>query len=155
MKRQIKFSIKDNAGTEITLSMKIPTGGQLVQIENIKALTSGNNYRGMVSTNSIGSDHALDLIDMNAYFSVLCPEILEHLKVNSLLELDIFDLSMVKVVFNDQITPWINEWQTKLREVSKEKSLISPTDAKEITKVSTPPRTAQITKIKHQEGPNT
>lgn len=118
MKREITFEIVDKKNEKRHLSMKIPTGGELVQIENMKALSSANNYRGITSTNSIGSNHALDLVDMNAYFSILCPKIIEAMEVKSLLDLDVFDLQIIKDVFDTVVVPWVNDWQAALRDLT-------------------------------------
>jgi len=118
MQREITFKV--NVGEdERNYRVSIPKGGQLVQIENLKAVFSANNYNGIMSSNTIGSNHALDMVDMNAYISVLVPELIQDLKVKDLLDLDIFDLQAVQSAYSEIMVPWINDWQTALRKLNE------------------------------------
>jgi hypothetical protein len=118
MKRQITFKVLVGESETRDFTLKIPTGGQLVQIENLKAVYSTNNYQGIVQSGTVGANYALDLVDMNAYVSVLVPKLIEELKMKDLFELDIFDLQAVKTAYHEQMVPWINEWQTALRKLN-------------------------------------
>lgn len=113
MKRKLNFTVETQDGKE-SYELSIPTAGQLVRIETVKASTSGNTYGGIFSSGTVGGNYALDIIDMNAYLSVLCPDLIQSLKTKSLFDLDVFDLKQIKDAYDSQVVPWIIEWQTAL-----------------------------------------
>lgn len=108
-------------GASKSYQVEIPTGGQLVQIENLKAIYSGNNYGGVAGSNTIGANYALDLVDMNAYLTVLCPDLIKDLKTEDLFKIDIFDLKELKEAYDNEFVDWVNKWQEALRSLSKTK----------------------------------
>lgn len=101
--------------------MDIPTAGQLIDIERQKAVLTNGSYGSIVSNRTVGSEFALDIVDMTAYLSVLCPQLFADLKVDNLTDLDIFDMKQLKGIWDDQCIPWINDWQAVLREKPEEK----------------------------------
>jgi len=108
MNRSIVLKIKENS-----YQVDIPRIGQLRDIENRKiAMTP--YYKELVVTNTILSNWVLDLVDMNAYFGVLCPTLLLDLKT-PLEELDIFDFKELRAEYQEQFVPWLNEFITAMQ----------------------------------------
>ncbi len=121
MKREIKIDIVNGNGDSRTYSLKIPTAGQLVDVENFKAVYTQGNYKKIMMTGTIQSNDALDLVDMNAYLKALCPNLLEDWEVKDLFDLDIFDIKKIKSVYDSKVVPWIEEWSKAFRDVVETK----------------------------------
>ena len=115
MNRVLIFKVKLRE-KELIYNILIPTAGQAIRIENAKAIYSYNNYSGIMSQKTVGANYALDIVDMNAYISILCPKLIEDLEIDgkNLLDLDVFDLQTIKKAYMDQFVPWVNEWQSAL-----------------------------------------
>lgn len=103
MKRNITLNIRGNE-----YQLTIPKIGQIRQIENRKVAMTPY-YKELVSSNTILSNWTLDLIDMSAYFGVLCPQLLKDLKA-PLEELDLFDFKQLREEYVTQVLPWINDF---------------------------------------------
>lgn len=108
MQRSKVLKIKGNE-----YMVQIPTIGQLRDIENSKvALTP--YYKELVITNTIMSNWVLDLVDMSAYFSVLCPQLLKDLKA-PIEQLDLFDFKELREDYQAQFVPWLNGFITAMQ----------------------------------------
>jgi len=95
--------------------VKCPTNGQMIDVERLKAQYSGNNYGGILSIKTIGSNYALDMIDMNAYLRVFCKEMFEDMKVESVFDIGVLDIKPLLKDFKEQFLPWINDIQNAMR----------------------------------------
>lgn len=111
-------------------TVKVPSMGQIIDIEANKVAFSNGQYNSLVKANTIASNQALDMIDTAATMLVLIPELKEDLKFKS-----IFDLPMDKTVkfleiYKNQIEPWYSKLLLALRKVREE----SKEDEKKIEK---------------------
>lgn len=122
MERTHSFKITTSKIKGQEYKMEIPTAGQLIAIERAKANLTGGDYGKILANNTIGSNYALDVVDMTAYLNVLCPQLFNDLKVESLMDLDIFDMKQLQEVWNNDCVTWIQSWQTVLRETPKTKA---------------------------------
>ena len=89
--------IKDEVTIEIkghSYPVKFPTVGQFYQIEAMKQSLSRGFYNSMVMSPSVQAQHALDMIDIEAAVAVLCPKLIEELKVKNFSELDVRDINL-------------------------------------------------------------
>lgn len=109
LQRDFYFNVKSNR-----YRMTIPNPGQIIAIENNKTTLSAGLYRNLMNANTIGGNYALDVIDMHAYLTVLCPDFINDIKSESLLDMDLADFSELKNAYTDQVIPWINSWQKML-----------------------------------------
>jgi hypothetical protein len=116
MNKEIKLVIKENE-----YLVKFPNVGQLSDIEVLKGSISRGLYGAMQSNSTIDSGFALDLVDMEAYFTILCPQLIKDLKVDSFRELDLTDAIDLREVFVDQLLPFIKQWRDIIAEIGKEK----------------------------------
>lgn len=86
--------------------VEFPNVGKYRSIESLKQNLSmgeyGNMFRSAINT----SDEALDMIDMESYFSVLCPSLLEMFKCESFSQLGLVDYMEVKEAYKSQFVPW-------------------------------------------------
>jgi hypothetical protein len=115
MNREVKLTIKENSYKVI-----FPKVGKLIDIENMKSILSKGMYGSMEASRTIDSQFALDMIDMEAYYSVLVPELIKDLKVKSLRDLEIEDSVELRKIFFDVLLPFIKQWRDIISKSIKE-----------------------------------
>ena len=86
--------------------MTFPRVGEYRAIEAMKQSLSMGNYGSMYRTMMVSSEEALDMIDMEAFFSVLCPKLAKDLKCDSFSELGLLDYIEIKKVYKEKVLPW-------------------------------------------------
>jgi hypothetical protein len=123
MQRTHSFKVSTSQVKDQEYKMEIPTAGQLIAIERAKANLTGGDYRAILASNTVGSSYALDVVDMTAYLTVLCPQLFDDLKVQNLIDLDIFDMKQLFQTWQDNCIPWVNDWQQVLREKPDDKKM--------------------------------
>lgn len=104
IKSEIKFIVSDREYT-----VKYPTVGQFYQIESLKQSLSRGFYNTMVMSPSKLAQHALDMIDIEAALVVLCPSVIDDLKVKNFSELDVRDYKIVRDSYYKMIAPFFKE----------------------------------------------
>ena len=92
----------------------IPNPGQLIQIESQKAILSGGMYSAILDSDTYGGTYALDIIDMHSYFSILMPALINDIKADSLITMDLFDFNELRQAYRHQFIPWVNSWMNML-----------------------------------------
>lgn len=108
MVREFVFKLSGKVQNQYVV--KIPTAGQLIDIELEKVRLSGGLYGGLVRVGTVGSANALNSVDAMAYINILVPELIGDLKVASLSELDAFDFNILLKDFRKQMEPWVDEY---------------------------------------------
>lgn len=116
MTREISLKLKENS-----YPVKFPNQGQFLDIENLKMVLSNGMYGALQTARTTDSELALDLIDAEAYFSVLIPDLVKDLKVKTFRELDLMDSIEVRNAFVDQLLPFINGWRKAIKELTQKK----------------------------------
>lgn len=106
MTREIQVKIRENS-----YKVEFPNVGKLQDIERLKAVLSGGMYGSMESNRTMDGQFALDMIDMEAYFTVLIPDLIEDLKVKSFRNLSIEDAVEIKEIFVKQLLPFMKQWR--------------------------------------------
>lgn len=86
--------------------IEFPNVGKYRSIENLKQTLSLGQYGDMFRSAINTSDEALTMIDIEAYFSILCPDLLKLLKCESFSELGIVDYKELKESYIKQFIPW-------------------------------------------------
>lgn len=117
--------IKDEVIIEIkghSYSVKFPTVGQFYQIEATKQNLSRGFYNSMVMSPSALAQHALDMIDIEAAIVVLCPKLIEDMKVKNFSELDVRDYKLIRDEYFKTVAPFFKEVADLLKgdEIKKE-----------------------------------
>lgn len=110
MDRKIVLNVKGNSYT-----IEFPNVGRFQSVETAKQVISKGMYTSLLSTPTHSAIEVLDMIDMEACFSVLCPNLLKELKCKSFGDLDIADYKELKTVYIDQFLPWWNQILEMLR----------------------------------------
>lgn len=107
---------------ENTYDFKYPNIGQMMKIESLKTKLSEKQYSDWLLSVSVWSQRALDYVDMCAYFTVLCPEIITDSKID-ITNLDLIDAHKdVLQVFKKDFLPWWREFELLVNQVEEEAS---------------------------------
>lgn len=115
MERTVTLQLKGNSYT-----IDFPNVGKFQSIETVKQVLSKGMYSSLLTTSTVSSIEALDMIDAEAYITVLAPQIIKDLKCTSFQDLDIEDYLELKVVYQQQFIPWWNNILSLLRPAQKE-----------------------------------
>lgn len=86
-----------------------PNVGQFYQIEATKQSLSRGFYNTMVMSPSITTQHALDMIDIEASLVILCPKLVEDLKVKNFSQLDVRDYKIIRDEYVKVVEPFFRE----------------------------------------------
>lgn len=103
--RECLFNLKGNS-----YSVRFPSVNDFIQIESRRMNLTNGTYGYMLQSTLITSGLALDMVDMVATLTVLCPDIIKDLKVNTILELDLIDSKELMTAYNEQVKVWIEGW---------------------------------------------
>lgn len=83
--------------------------GKFIDYERMKASLSGGMYGSMFRMGTLSGDEALTMIDIEAFFTVFCPQVLKDLKCESFKDLGLKDYKEIKTVYVEKIVPWYNQ----------------------------------------------
>lgn len=125
LSQTLTLSIQDKATTN-TYVIRVPDGGQMLDIENMKAALT-LYYREMSDKGTVLSNLALDIVDMTAYFSILCPNLIRDLHV-PISKLSLPDILQLRQSFTEQFIPWWNQWVSLINGVPLMDSEKTPQD---------------------------
>lgn len=103
MDRQIVLCVKGNS-----YPIEFPNIGKFQMIETMKQIVSKGMYQALLQTSTVSSMEVLDMIDMESYLTVLCPQLIKDLKCESFGNLDIEDYQELKKCYQEQFIPWWN-----------------------------------------------
>lgn len=92
-----------------------PKVGEFYKIEAMKQSLSLGFYNMMAQSTSMQTQHALDMIDIQATLVVLCPKLIEDLKVKNFAELDIRDYIIIRDAYIKTIQPFFKEIDSLLK----------------------------------------
>ena len=107
---EAKFKVKG-----VEYPVKYPTVGEFYRIEALKQSLSMGYYNVMISSASSQAQHALDMIDVQATLVVLCPKLIEDLKVKNFGELHIKDYVIIRDAYLKVIAPFFKEIENLLK----------------------------------------
>lgn len=131
LKRTIVLSIEIDKAKH-TYTIHFPRVKDYIQVEVRKAelatskrgdeLAHMTQYLNMIRQGTVSSIHALDLIDMVAWFEVCIPDLVENLvgDLSSISDLDIFDARPLLKVYNSDFKPWKDSWEKVLHDITQE-----------------------------------
>lgn len=112
MLSEISIQIKGN-----TYTVAYPNVGEYYRIEAMKQVLGKGFYNTLAQTPTNSANHALDMIDIEATLTILCPKLIENLKVKSFQDLGISDYKEIRKVYSDEIYPFIKKINDLLGEV--------------------------------------
>lgn len=110
MEETLIFKVKGNS-----YNIKFPNVGDFRKIESLKQVLSNGMYSTLLATQTNLASRALDIVDIEATFTILCPDFLEkELESESFDKLGMKDFNELRKAYSDQFVPW---WNGNLKEV--------------------------------------
>lgn len=101
---EVKIKVK---GVEYPVAF--PNVGQFYQIEAMKQNLARGFYNIMIQSPSVSAQNALDMIDVQACLVVLCPKLIEDLKVKNFAELGVKDYVEIRDAYLKTVVPFFKE----------------------------------------------
>ena len=83
-----------------------PNVGQIIDMESLKQGLSSNRYGQMAASGIASNYYALDLIDMIAFYKVLCPEVTKYFNIENYADLDMQKANELLDPFKKELQPW-------------------------------------------------
>jgi len=105
-------------GVKFTLTF--PNWGEIIDIETKKASLANNMYSALSRANTLVGNYALDYIDAVATFSILIPDLIKKMRIDSLLLLKMDEGVELITVYKESFFPWYMEWVTLSFDKTKE-----------------------------------
>lgn len=99
-----------------TFRIEFPNIGTYRKIEVLKQALSNGMYGQMERSQIASSNHALDMIDLEANLSVLAPELIKKIEgVDSIAELSLVHFNELKQAYMEQFVPY---WEKIMKTIS-------------------------------------
>jgi hypothetical protein len=102
---ELKFEVKGNSYT-----IKVPTPGDMIDVERMKMVLSSGYYNEMMRTSTISAQESLMIIDIQAHFTVQCPELMKDLKCEDVRKMAAEDYQELRKAYTKEFIPWWNVW---------------------------------------------
>lgn len=99
-------------------TLKYPNVGQYIDIKVLETKLAQGMVSQLVSATPAHLDAYL-FITTYAHLSVLCPELMSTLKVNSLLDLSIDDFEELSEIYLKEIQPWLDSIKNEMKQGMK------------------------------------
>lgn len=93
----------------IEYEIKFPNVGQYYNIETAKQSLGKGYYNVLLGNATKVAQDALDMIDIEATLTVLCPKLLTDMKVAKFSELGIVDYKEIKKIYVEEVHPFLKE----------------------------------------------
>lgn len=94
--------------------IEYPHVGEVIQIENLKLMLSGNMYGDLIKSNHSTAVELLNLVDGVAYFSVLAPNFKQDFGTDKFTEMDVRKQKQIVKAFTKSFWPWFLNINTEL-----------------------------------------
>lgn len=92
-----------------------PTVGQYMTIESNKISLSKGEYGGLCATATASAAITLDLIDMVAVLTVMCPDLVSSIKTENILSINIADVKTLMESYNRDVKEFADKWIFEFR----------------------------------------
>jgi hypothetical protein len=102
---ELKFEVHGNSYT-----IKVPSPGNMIDVERLKMALSGGYYDNMMRTNTVSAQESLMVIDIQSHFNILCPQLIKDMKCEDISKMTAEDYRELKIAYTKQFIPWWNNW---------------------------------------------
>ena len=89
--------------------------GRIIDLWKMKSAISMGSYGNIFRIALDSADEALLMIDIEAFLTVFCKQVLEDFKPRTIREMGIEDYLELKEVYQTQIEPWLKEIENLLK----------------------------------------
>lgn len=86
-----------------------PNVGEYYSIETAKQKLGKGFYNVLLGNPTKAAQDALDMIDIEATLSILCPALIDDLKVDKFSQLGIGDYKEIKEIYLKEVQPFLKE----------------------------------------------
>ena len=112
MERKKSFEFKG-----IKYTIEFPTVGEYIKIETEKLDVSLGKFGNLISSGTVSSYRAIQMIQSISLLTVLCPDLVKNLNVDSFSEIDAKDFIDLIKIYQKEIAPWYNDWFKEFNEL--------------------------------------
>ena len=95
-------------------AIEYPNIGKYRKIDKLKQSLSIGQYGNLFRTMTKQSEESLDMIDIEAYMTILCPKLFKDLDIQSFDELNFLTYKVLKKAYKEQFIPWWNSIEEML-----------------------------------------
>lgn len=111
---QLHFSVKGK--NYVTEELRV---GKLVDLWKMRNALSMGSYGQIYRMGLANADDALLVIDIEAFFTVFCPDFMKALRPSSIRDLGIEDYCELRDLYVSQIQPWMEKVEAVLKKKSE------------------------------------
>lgn len=123
-KKEEKVAPSKTLGFEykgVAYELKFPNTGKLMDISVMKAKMLQGTYGIIADSELMGDMLSQFSADTIAHLTVLCPDLLKNLNVQSYSELELVDMKELINVYLKNILPWMNSHYNMLNSLDSQK----------------------------------
>lgn len=102
-----------------TYEFSYPNVGQIIEIENVKILLSGNTYGDLVKSNHKTAIELLNLIDGVAYFTTLNEDFKKDFNIVEFTTMEVVNQRLIMIGFV-KFWKWLNQIETEINKLTSE-----------------------------------
>lgn len=96
-------------------TIKFPNTGELLDIDLLKIQITNGRYDTLKFSLNPSFQHTALKVDTVAFFNTMVPKLKKDLTVKSLFDLEEDQLMVLVKVYEDEVLPWLEEWESILR----------------------------------------
>lgn len=112
LSRELALVVKNQ-----TYTIHFPKVGEFISIEAEKAFLAKSQYGSILEAGTMDSSLVIGLINAIATFKVLCPKLVEDMKI-SLTDLDLQDAMEIVQIYSKQYFPWFKDWRDQMTKLA-------------------------------------
>lgn len=101
LNKELEITVKGNS-----YKVKFPNVGQYIDLQAMKMSLSSNQYGSMERSFHPSMQRALNMVDVEAIFTVLCPELIKDLVPTSFSDMGLADYRELEEVYKAKVIPW-------------------------------------------------
>ena len=95
--------------------------GKILDVWKMRSALSNGSYGYLYRMGLDNADNALIIVDLEAFFTVFCPQLIEDIKPNTIRELGIEDYLEIQEVYVNELMPWLAKIENLLKKKNDEK----------------------------------
>lgn len=95
--------------------------GKILDVWKMRSALSNGSYGYLYRMGLDNADNALIIVDLEAFFTVFCPQLIEDIKPNTIRELGIEDYLEIQEVYVSELMPWLAKIENLLKKKNDEK----------------------------------
>ncbi len=107
---KVNFTVKGKTYTSEEVRV-----GKIIDLWKLRSALSMGSYGLLYRMSLQNADDAIVMIDIEAFFTVFCPQFIDDIKPSSIRELSLEDYIELREVYVAQILPWMTKVEGLLK----------------------------------------